>query len=51
MLLAASAVAASAAMSMTVSAPASAENSTVVVDRKVRSLAPPEPSVRSSTMR
>ena len=41
----------SAAMSMTVSAPASASNVTVVVDRNVRSPGAPLPSVRSSSMR
>ena len=37
----------SAAMSMTVSAPASASNTTVVLERKVRSPAAPDPSVTS----
>ena len=41
---------ASAAMSMTVSEPASASNATVVVDRKVFSPGAPRPSVRSKTM-
>ena len=44
----------SAAMSMTVSAPASASNTTVVVDRKVRSPGAPlllEPSVTSRLIR
>lgn len=41
----------SAAMSMTVSAPASASNTTVVIERKVRSPGAPFPSVRSRSIR